>query len=475
MNREGVSLQELNDELKAKMKFNLQLYGFDLTVEQLEKKLTVDELELIFNSTSTYSKENMALIAVKEIITNRRGTLKLVIWKNGKFSIFNKDAKPESISIFSIPYDYRGNHIWDYLKVGMYVAFSSVYWKQELRIGVLTDCTTKVEAEKWLSLFTDCLQKTTGFGAHEEMQSLRHVDSEGTLTTKDLEDHKLLLEQTITLIQQAEKKEIVDRDTALATKIIITGNKIGIQALDNRTYTIEVPNGCELKKESWVTYVYRHRYRWTQFIQELSKKQTFLDEVTNQLIASNFKWFKLSVDNKPKVKIAIKVVTNSRGSDMTLTYLNDRRVASEDLRRAIYEYFVQGLVLINPAGQSENLGEAEKQKALDIRKQKDEAIVTSGITGYINDLEGESPISIGLEKVGINWQLVIGEKKILIKGGVETIKSLERVLKGTAQGYNARHSTEELFERLSKIIGEEQAIEIITEAKILGKLAKALG
>jgi len=47
-------------------------------------------------------------------------------------------------------------------------------------------------------------------------------------------------------------------------------------------------------------------------------------------------------------------------------------------------------------------------------------------------------------------------------------------LKGTAQTYRARYSTEELYTRLSEILGEEDALQILEAIKEYGKLLQAL-
>ena len=476
MNREEVLLLELkNDETRNKMALNLKLYGFDLTMEDLEKLLTLDENSLTFdNGRSGYSNENVQMVSVKKIFMNKRGTLKLVIWRNGKFSCFNRDAKPTSMSMLSIPYDYNATEVWDDLKEGMYVAFAHGNWEHEVRLGKLTDCKSRTQAEKWMTLYTDCLKKKYDFSNYEEMQNCKSLKSEGMLTIKELEDHKLLMESTIAQIQKAENQEATDKDTALKTKIAISGSKICIKALDDHTYLIIAPSGHQWKKEDWTEFIYRHRYSWKPHDQQYLKEQTLYDDVMKKLVVTPLEWFKLSVDGKPTVKISIKKITNKRNQEVQLTYLNDRKVAYDDMYQAVYKYFMQGQNLDNPAEQPENLDEAEKQKILEVRKLRDEGIITSGITGYITDLEGETPITIGFEKIGVSWHLVIGEKKIQLKGGVETIKSLERVLKGTAQGYKARHSTAEFFERLCKVLNPEDAIEVIEAAKEFGKLTKAL-
>lgn len=468
-----VSLELLqNDETRNKLKLDLRLYGFDLTLADLEKLLTVDEQPLVYSSSKSRNL-NIEMVSAKKIYTNQRGTLKLVIWKNGKFSFYNCSAKPASMSMFSIAYDLKGSLIWDNLQEGVYVACTTVYWEHKLFIAEITDCTTRIEAEEWLNIYEDCRNKIDN-NNYEEMQPLQSITLEGWLPLQKIKEHQTNINNMISHVLQLEATEKIDKNIALKTKITTSGNTISIEGLDGHKYKLEAPPSHVWTKEEFEAFVYRHRYGWKQYDQKRVQDDTLYPALMQILLRKNLEWVNLSIDAKPDVKVSIRTSTNKRGQDFTLSYLNDRRVAYDDLYNALLEYFIRGQALQNPAEEPEDVDEAEKQKMLQKKKQRDDGLVSSGITGYISDLEGEVPITIGFEKVGVNWQLVIGEKKIPIKGGVETIKSLERVLKGTAQGYEARHSTEELYKRLCKILSPEESIEIISAAKQMGKLLKAL-
>lgn len=471
--RSEVPLEQLqNDETRNKLKLDLRLYGFDLTLEDLEKLLTVDEQPLIYNKSGS-SRNSVELVCAKKICANQRGTLKLVIWKNGKFSIYNCNAKPASMTMFNIAYDLKGSLIWDNLQEGMYVACTTAYWDHKLQIAEVTDCITREEAEEWLKIYEDCNKKIESYN-YEEMQSLHNISLEGYLPLQKLKEHQTNINNMISHVLQLEATEKIDRDTALKTKITASGNTISVEGLDGHKYKLEAPQGHVWTKEEFEAFVYRHRYVWKQYDQQSVQDNTLYRDLMEILCQKKLDWCNVSIDGKPEVKVSIKTSTNKRGQEFTLSYLNDRRVSYQDLYNALLDYFIKGQTLQNLAQEPEDVDEAEKQKMLQKKKQRDDGLVSSGITGYISDLEGEVPITIGFEKIGANWHLTIGEKRFHLKGGIETIKSLERVLKGTAQGYNARHSTEELYNRLNKVLDPETTIEIITEAKTMGKLLKAL-
>ena len=471
-----VELIQLQDEkTRNKLKLNLKLYSFDITLETLEALLTQTETLLEYNNSLTgYSREEVSLIAVKKIFENTRGTLKIVVFSNGKFCCFNRDAKPNSMPMISVPYDYKGPSIFENIREGMYVAFYIEGWQKTLRMATLTDCKTRKEAEQWMELYTDCLKMRDNFNAFEEMNNYKNIDAKGIITIADLEGWKAKYQDIVKEIQQLESHEVQLKEQALDKRLTITKQVLTIDALDDHKYTLTLPTGQQWKKEDWIECVYRHRYNWKANHQQDVKQNTLFNRILQSMMTQKIEWFKIAVDGKPEVKVAVKTIINKKNQEVTLTYLNDKRIANDDIYQCLYKYFIQGQTFENPAELPEDLDEAEKQKILNARKERDNSIITSGITGYINDLEGETPIKIGFEKIGVNWYLTIGEKKFPLKGGVETIKSLERVLKGTAQGYSARHSTQELYERLTKVLDSDTAIEIITEAKTMGKLLKAL-
>jgi len=478
--RDGeIVLQELkNDEQLEALRLNLKLYGFDLTVDKLKEMLTVSEPELLYtNGLSGYSKQSAVLLQVKKVITNTRGTLKLVLMSNGKFLCFNKECRPIDIDLFNTSYDVRTGVIWEQIKVGIYVVFNEDHYEQKYRVATLTDCMDRVQAEHWLSLYTGCLKKRQGFQSTEEMRNLQHIKNEGMVATSILQTEFDDTNTVIALINKLENEETIKKADALKNDITITvgkTSKIVITGLDNHTYSVEAPPTKVWDTETFTAFIYRHRYQWKKYDQDNVKSSTLYPALMQILASTREDWFNLSVDNKPPVKIAIKHIQNKRGQETTIAYLNNKRVAYEDMYQAVFKYFLQGAKLEDLTEEPEDLDEAEKQRHLQVKKMRDEGIITSGIHGYITDLEGETPITIGFEKEGASWNLVIGEKRILLKGGVVTIKSLERVLKGTAQGYNSRHSTHELYQRLCKVLTSDEAIEIILEAKEMGKLLKAL-
>jgi len=466
--RENVKLQDIKDEeVSKKIDLDLKLYAFNLTRKQLEEMLVYKGA--VLHKLSQGYTNSLLLVRAEKVIVNERDSLHLVVWSNGQFSLFNKEAKCEDI-----PMIYRGwgkgyGSIWDDLKEGVYAVFAESWKTYEL--ACLTDCKTEEEAKKWVALYTECLRLKDKYYTYEEFNSVEHLSEESIVTLANLEDYKKKIDETVKKIERLEARELVLKNTALQERIKIEGNKITIKGLDDHTYEIEAD--VTWKKEDFASFVYRHRYNWKPSDQSDVKLATLFPSLIEKL-RPWISLFKLSVDGKDPVKIETKIVKNRRGQPTTMTYLDDRRVAFEDMYQALWNYFIKGSPLVHPAEEKEE-EKKDKEELLNIKKQREEKLTAEGISGYITDLEGETPITLGFEKVKNNWYLVIGEKKILLKGGIETIHSLERVLKGTAQGYNARHSTEEFYNRLSRVLSPEEALEIITEAKQLGKLCKAIG
>lgn len=464
-----MSIDKVNSE---KLELDLKLYGFGIGYKELEKLLVKEEEPLSMELGSGYfSKETVELRQVKKIINNSRGTLKLVIFSDGKFTLFNKQSRPAGLLMVHLPWSPQGNVLWDELQEGLYVVCTQTFYYREHVIGLLTDCKTREEAQKWLNLYSECLDYKRDYGMCEEFEKCRDINCEGKLTLQDLENRKNLMLLTIEQIKKLEAEEEKKKSEALQNKISIEGETVKVDALDDHSYSIELPAQV-FKKEDWTDYVYRHRYTWKPYNQQAVKQDSLFRDVLYKLMNSKVEWFKIGVDNKDKVKVAVKTLTNKRGQSVTVTYLNDKRVSQDQMVDALYNYFIKGEEM---TGLEEEKDLTEEEKKIEVRKRREEALISSGIKGYITDLEGETPISLGFEKIGNNWYLVVGEKKLMLRGGVSTIKSLERILTGSAHSREARHSSEEFYRRLSQVLTPEEAVEVINTAKEIGRLMKALG
>lgn len=327
-------------------------------------------------------------------------------------------------------------------------------------LSAFFNASSEEEVSAIFDVYKRCLEKVTKYSGFKEMTPISYKENTGIVSMEAMVQWETEIDATIKQIEELEAEEKRKKEEALKTRIKREGRKTTINALDGHTYVIE----CDgLKDEEITKFVYQHRYDWTIAYQQTVMQNTFFSDILRTCLEHG--QFMLSMDNKEPVSVEIKRTQTNSGKWLTLAYLNGQRIAYDDIWTMLTRYFLQGEPLTI---QTEETNTEKKTKPR-------EQIVQKGITGYITDLEGEIPVSIDFEKQGNNWYLVIGEKKMLLRGGITTIKSLETVLTGAAHHYECRHSTEEFFRRLCKVFTIEEALEIITAIKELGKLVKAIG
>jgi len=470
--KEVETIEEITNEERSKLRLSLKLYGFDLTLEQVDK-LCIDDgkdLKLYEGEQGSYSTYPLKMTCIKKIIMNERGTLKMVVCSDGTLILLSREMAGADIQHFYSPWGTKQD-IFERIKEGMWVVFSQS-WKK-WRFSCLTNAMSKEEAQKWLDTYSRIAKIRKESSDKQEVQAIKTLEHDGLVTQQALQSKLIQLEKAQAEALALDKQEEILKTTALNTQIEIKkGTKnttLKLRALDTHIYTITVPSDVSIKKGEWEDFVYRHRYRWYQHDKDNVLNHTLFPDVWNEIVKIRNKDIELSVDTKKPITLLFKETTTSKGT-VTLTYLNGKRVSYSEVQPTLFEYFMQGKQL-----RSLNEEKKEDDETLkDLQLKRDNEIITHGIQGYITDLEGETPINIGFEKRGKEWDLVIGEKRIHLKGGIEKIKSLERVLTGSAQGYHARHSTEELYSRLCSVLPEEDAIEIIQTAKEMGKLLKAI-
>ncbi|MEM2382947.1 MAG: hypothetical protein QW521_02095 [Desulfurococcaceae archaeon] len=446
-------------EGKTDLALQLKLYGFDIGIAELEQLLSKTS-GFAISPVSTNAIEKLQVHKCERIIVNSRGTLKLVIWSNGTYSLINKEANVEDFSRWSTPWGHKSKVIWEQLQEGSYVLFTDHSWFAGKRVSALLNVKDEKEAAELLTIYKRCLDKLAKYSGFREITNVAYKNYDGTVSLEDMRKWEEEIDKTIKKIEELEREERKKKLEAFATRLKREGQKTTINALDDHVYVIEGPT---LEDEEVEKLIYRHRYEWTPTEQAEVKKNTLFYLVLD--ICMKKGEFKLGMDNKTPVSVQVKTIRTRDGKETRLVYLDGKRISYDDLFAALDNYFLKGEPLTIP----EDNGQTQ------VRKVREEELITKGISGYIHDLEGETPVNMAFEKEGNNWYLIVGEKKMLLKGGTSTIKSLEAILSGKAHHRMDRHSTEEFYRRLCKVFTEEEALEIITTIKQLGKLVKAIG
>jgi len=464
-----------NTEKWDNLKLLLKLYAFETKEEELKKLPTGKEIVSLQKKTS-WSSETLALVKIVKTEVNSRNTLKLVLFDNGLLGFIPPKVTGRSEEILNIPWNSNPPPLWDGLKEGTYALLSEGYWSS-WRLIAVTDITTKEEAEEFFNIYKKILEiQENDF---RELERVKKLDYDGYLKMEEWRKHLRLQEETLKKCYELEKLEEEKRKKALKnievveevmdTRKIV---KVKVKALDGHTYRLEIINpNIKIPREGFESLVYRHRYSLeTYSLEQIKKNSLWHDffEKVNILLEHTSEPMQIQVDKRKAINLMTKKV-KTRTTSYDLYYLNGVKISRDTLPKTLYEYFIEKKELSLPRPKR---GKRKSREELLTAKERE--LIENGISGRLSDLEGEIPINFGIEKQGVKWYLTIGEKKIHIKGGLSTIESIKNVIEGKANRYNARYSPEELYYRLSKIVDEETALEIITTAKEIGILLRAI-
>jgi len=444
----------------------LKIYDFPLSLGKLKKLVEKykENRNVITLNIKTYYFSKTSLLRVEKVIVNSRDSLKLLILSNGYLGLLNKSATSSDPPYFSRPYTKQKIPIFEHIKEKEWLLFCRRWGSLDL-IGI-TGITKEKEIQEWISLYTEIDRI---FRSNQNVQEIQKKSGKGyelVIGLKELKDFLKELKDTLEEVKKLEEEEKRKKREALTKKMKIEGNTLKLEALDGHTYYIGFPSSYKIDKEKFLPFVYRHRYQLGPYFLSTIKQSTFFEDIFNILLLAEEEGdYTLKVDNSEKVNISFKLISTSTGT-YTALYINNKRIATDTGKKALYDYFFSNKAL--------DIKSQNKKRDIKKIKTKAEMLIEKGLHGRLQDLEGEFPVDIGLEKEGSKWYLVLGDDRVYLKGGMNSIEYLARVLEGRSLTWNSRFSTTEFYRRLSQAIGEETALEVIKLAKKMGKLLKVL-
>jgi len=448
----------------------LKIYGFPLNLERLKEliKKNKKKEDVISLNIKNYYASRSFLLRVEKIVVNERDSLKLLILSNGYLGLLNKSATTSDPPYFSRPYNKQETPIFEHIKEKEWLLFTKRWGSLDL--VALTGITKEKEIQEWISLYSEIDRIFRRNQNVQEIQKKSGKEYELIIGLKELKDFLKELRDTLEEVKRLEEEEKRKRKEALTKKMKIIKTKerniLKLEALDDHTYCIGFPSSYKIDKEKFLPFVYRHRYQLGSYWLNAIKQSSFFEDIFSLLLLEKEEGdYTLKVDNSNEVNISFKEVNSSAGTYLTL-YINNKRIAMDEGKKALYDYFFSNKAL--------DIKTKNKKRDTKKIKTKAEILIEKGLHGRLEDLEGEYPVDIGLEKKGSKWYLVLGDNKIYLKGGMSSIEYLARVLEGRSLTWNSRFSTTEFYRRLSQAIGEETALEVINLTKKMGKLLKAL-
>jgi len=457
------------------LKLLLKLYGFQSKEEEL-RSLPRGQEVVSLEKVSRWTREVLVLSKIVKTEVNSRNTLKLALFDNGVLGLIPHKLTGKCIELLTIPWASNPPPLWDKLSEGTYALLRKDYWDRWSLVAT-TDITKREDAQEFFNIYKRILEiQREDF---RELDRVKNLSYDGHVRLEDLKRHLRKNEEELKRCYELEWKEREKKVKALKNIEIIEEKKgrekvvkIGVKALDDHTYKLEVTNPQkEISKETFEDLVYRHRYFLQSYpLKEIKKNSLWLDffERVEALLGETSSPILIQVDEKESVSLEVRKV-RTRTTSYYLYYLNGVKISRDTLPKTLHEYFIKGKELSLPKPKK---GKRKSRK--DLLTAKERELIENGISGKLSDLEGEIPINFGIEKEGSKWYLTIGEERIHIKGGLATIESIKNVIEGKANRYNARYSPEELYHRLSKIVDEETALKIITSAKEIGIMLRAI-
>lgn len=453
--------------LEKVLEDSLELYGFKVTMEELHREITSASTDL----PTTISSGKYYMVRIRKVYLSASGALKIFILDNGTFGMSNNLSRPEYHNVINMNYK-NGRDAYElneHIEEGRWLlATSAGYSDREYETVCVTDTTDLVSAGLWLKLLDEIKDKRDSH--FQEINEVPKIVSEGYVTTSVLQAHLVLLEEARLLAIENEIKEQIKKETALNSIQMKTNKRnettLSFTGLDNHFYSLVLTN-TKLTKEDLLGYVWIHRYNLSSYTLTGIKRDTWASSIIDLLCQQDVPSFKVTMDNRSVLVRSKTIVSN--GNKMRIWYLQSKRVAYSDMRITIHDYLLLGKPLSFPEEKENN-----EVQLRDLRRERDKILTENGIKGTLEDLEGEYTVQLGFEKGGQNWNLVIGEKRIRLKGGRETVKKLENVLTGKTQSWDTKHSVQEFYRRLQTILDKETALEIVSEIRSMGKLLNAL-
>lgn len=451
------------EKINENLKLYLKIYGFPITFEKLVKIAEGLKGKPIPMGVKTYWTNNASFRKIERLFTNSRETLKLVLFEDGSWLLLNKEIDLSYLPYIDVPYG-RKNLVFQKIQEGYYLLTTGSYYGD--RVVCLTDCQTSKEVKEFIETYKEMEKIQAKYSYAREFSGKTTLFHDGLVSLETLKEKLKEFQEIARKIEEAEKEEKRRLEEAYKKRLTLeegeSSTKVSIKGLDGHTYRVEISPPPLLKKEKFKDFIYLHRYRKNEL--QGIQKTTLWASFWEFLIEQTDRTLKISIDKASPVELKFLLKKRRGGSVSTLAYLDGKRVSRDDLFESLEKYFFLGESLTFP----------EKKKIREsLTLEREKALLNKGITGRLYDLEGEVPVQLFFTKEKKHWYLVIGEYKYYIKGGRESIKRLESVLRGTTTR-RGRYSTTELFRRLSEILGEKDSLEIIEQIKAYGKLLKGL-
>ncbi len=453
-----------------KLEEALVLYGFKETPEEIKASLPEEKEFVTFRISSKWMSEVEGRVErVTKVISNKRGTVKLVITSGGRcFFLSGQATFSGNLPLIEGAYYSPSRPLtraWNLVKEGAFLLFiKHSFWKTS-SIAFALKVNSWEEVKEWFEILKEA---NTLFRTYEDereaskLQPIRHQGEVSLEDVKKLRERVRELAKEIEEIKKEEKKKAREAMESIKMKRTDKGQEITFTGLDGHTYTLRTSSPLEsFRREDFfdgIVYVGRER---RNIITAAAKSETLVGDIFRLLETKYLPSLKRVVMecNGKEVEISVR---RPKGGNFFMYFLDGERVAREVIVPNLKEFFF--------TDKEEGAWKGKKPR---VRKKR-WIRKTFEVEGKLVDLEGEFPVSLEFQRVKGKWFLVIGGKKYKIESGLALVRSLSKVLKGKTQRYEDRFSTHEFFNRLQKGMTKKEAIEVISKIKEIGILLRAM-
>jgi len=487
-------------EVNHKNRVNWEELKNEALVYELTLPATMDNLpkgqeEEMNKGTGQYTRDRVLILEVTQILSNPKGTVKLVVLGDQRVMLFSKMHNIEGFT--SLAWDRYSNRdqcdVFDNIQVGSWIIAKPGGYSgdEDLEVAFMTNEKSLTTVKEMINILWK-VGKVRYEGSFQWKEKEDYsIPTYGTVKASEVFNMQVRFYTQFRQLKWTHRKERWDLFNAVRANLKmqkLTDKKLFeviAKGLDGKTYHLICPLLDEKDKEKsigypdmslfdmdfWLPFVYREKN--DNFFGRLPQEQTqelvsMFIRIFDKLPRENFTF---GVDDK-----VLTVERKRAKNEALLNYIDGKIVKAENVAEKLMKFFILGLPIIEEVVVQE--GEEIKKRVMSIEAKK---LIDEGLNGTMRDLEGEFPFHLNIifKENEKKWYLEVAGKEFYVKGGYNSLTKVKNAIKGkaiidhTKEGYDSQ-ATKVIRGRLAELVGDEEAVQIILQVKKLGAMMKAI-
>jgi len=487
-------------EVKHKDRINWEELKNEALVYELVLPASLDNLpkgqeEEMSKGTGQYDKDRILILEVTQILSNPKGTVKLVVLGDRRTVLFSKMHNIEGFT--SLEWDRYNKKdqcdVFDNIQVGSWIiAVPRWSGSEDIEVAFMTNEKSLATVKEMINILWKVGKIRSQESFHWKEKEDYSIPTYGTVKASEVFNMQIRFYEQFRRFKWTHRKERWDLFNAVRANLKmqkLTEKKlweITAKGLDGKTYHLICPLLDEKDRKKnigyrdmslfemdfWLPFVYREKN--DNFFRRQPQEQTqelvsMFVNIFHKLPGENFTF---GVDDK-----VLTVERKLAKNEALLNYIDGKIVKAENVAEKLMKFFILGLPIIEEVVVQE--GEEIKKRVMSIEAKK---LIDEGLNGTMRDLEGEFPFHLNIifKEQEKKWYLEVAGKEFYVKGGYNSLTKIKNAIKGTAiidhskEGYDPR-ATKVIRGRLAELVGDAEAVQIILQVKKMGALMKAIG